>query len=276
MPTLYTAHTPLYTATGGQGSTRLVAAWGRTQNKSLPPVIECGGWPGTGAWNPAIGVWSRKALTAAGYTVITVWTGANWGHPTGSSAPSSGPTGTGTTAISDARTWAGSILGLQNSVVHIYGTSMGGTNAAAWAAANPSLVGGVYMMSPALSLLHIWDLSGTAIPGGGTYPNYASSMASAYGTTPGDRAAFSTASQSIDPVRNTASFSGIGSHISIFAARDDDVIGWSNCASFASATGATLTASAPEGEPGGGHITPNLQAAYNEFDALQLFDSFNP
>ncbi len=275
MPTTYTPVVSLEVATAIQGSTYLTAVWGRTRNKSLPPVMELGGWPSTAAWNPTQAAWSRKALTAAGYTVIIPWLGSNWGHPTNPAPAASGPAGTGTSAISDARTWAG-LIGLENSIVHLYGTSMGGTNAAAWAAANPSLVGGVYMLSPALSLLHLWDISGTAIPGGGTYPNYDASMASAYSTTPGDRAAFATASVNYDPIRNTSDFAAIGSQISIYAARDDDVIGWDNCVDFADATGATLTASAPEGEPGGGHITPNLTDAFSEFDALQLFDSFNP
>jgi len=224
MAITYQPRVSLNISTAIQGSTRLTVVSGRTQNKSLPPVIELGGWPGTAAWNPTQTTWARKALTAAGYTVIIPWLGANWGHPTNAAAAVSGPAGTGTTGIADARTWAG-LIGLENSVVHLYGTSMGGLNAAAWTAANPSLVGGVYMLSPALSLMHLWDIAGTAIPGGGTYPDYATSMANAHSTTPGDRAAFVTASQDYDPIRNTGDFAGVGSRIIIYAARDDDVIG---------------------------------------------------
>lgn len=272
--TTYNATVSAYSTTGIQGSTRLVALWSRTRNKDLPPVIDCGGYPGTTPWSYSM--FPRNALMAAGYTIIQPWTGANWGHPTDSEAPSSGPSGTGTAGITDARTWAGSALGLETSKIHLYGTSMGGSNALAWASTNLSLVGGIYLLIPAISLLKIWDMSGQPAPVFGTYPDYSASLADAYGTTPGDRAAFAAASADYDPIRNTSDFTSIGEQISIYAARDDDLIGWDNCVQFADDTGAALKASAPEGEPGGGHLTPHLTDAFDEFDTLRLFEANNP
>jgi hypothetical protein len=191
MSTTYPRQLPLLgNSHAVQGSTHMTAVWGRTRNHDLPVVLTMGGWPGTTPFQVGLTAASQMPLIAAGYTIITPWAGANWGHPTTASAPSSGPAGTGLTAMDDAITWA-TAQGLNATTVHIYGTSMGGLNSIAWAKDNASTVGGIFLLAPVLDIMHIYDVAGDSIPPYGTAPDYVPSIHTAWSTA--SRAATVTA-----------------------------------------------------------------------------------
>jgi hypothetical protein len=269
-PTTYPRQLPLLGVSHAvQGSTRLTAAWGRTQDHALPIVINLGGWPSTSPFAVGISAASQMPLIATGYTIVTPWAGANWGHPTTASAPSSGPAGTGLAAIDDAITWAAA-QGHTTSTVHLYGTSMGGLNAIAWGMDHAATVGGIFLLAPVLDIMHIYDVSGDSTAYGPA-PDYVPSIHSAWSTA--SRAATVTATADADPARNLADAGvlAIGARTAIYAARDDEIVGETPVVNFAAATGADVTWSAGVGEAGGGHVLLTLADAWDEHIALRIF-----
>jgi pimeloyl-ACP methyl ester carboxylesterase len=276
MSTTYPRQLPLLgNSHAVQGSTHMTAVWGRTRNHDLPVVLTMGGWPGTTPFQVGLTAASQMPLIAAGYTIITPWAGANWGHPTTASAPSSGPAGTGLTAMDDAITWA-TAQDLNATTVHIYGTSMGGLNSIAWAKDNPDAVGGIFLLAPVLDIMHIYDVAGDSIPPYGTAPDYVPSIHTAWSTA--SRAATVTATAGMDPARNLTDpgLLEVGARTAIYAARDDDIVGEDPVQNFADATGADLTWSAGVGEAGGGHVLLTLADAWDEHIALRTFAAWEP
>jgi pimeloyl-ACP methyl ester carboxylesterase len=241
--------------------TTMVVITGRTVNPDptpdLTPVVFCHPFPGTST--PAqivdsylsLGLYS---LTATGRVVVVPACGANWGHPT-TSYPSGG---SGLGAIDDALDVAVS-MGLPDRA-HLVGISMGGLNALRWAESNPSNFGAARLFVPVVDMLSMYDQA-----------SYQTSLAQVWST--GGRSAFSTATADMDPVRNPTDYSAIADRIEIFGARDDNVIDWSSLSTFCTASGISLEPSAPDGQPGGGHLAWALTEAYDEYDILRLFDA---
>lgn len=262
MPVTYDQPVTIHNRPAVQGSTYLRALWGSQRDASLPPVIDLHGWPLSFPWDPAV-AWDfrKRALLAAGYTIIQPWCGANWGHPTNVSPAASGPAGRGLAAITDARTYAGT-LGLPTTRVHLYGDSMGGLNALAWALANPTRVAGLWADQPVTSLGYMWDL--------GTF--YRASIESAWGTT--GRANVLAAASAADPVQNYAGLQALAGRIAFFASRQDTVVGWTTTVEMLStAVPLTLTPTTPEGESGLDHGNHTTSTNWDEFAVLRHFEA---
>lgn len=195
------------------------------------PVIGLHGWPQAAGRTHLLGLLVHPSnvagILAAGHPVYFPFTGSNWGA---SAAP--GGVGAGNAGI-DAAVALATADG-HSGPVHLFGTSMGGCNALNWAWRNPTGTAGVYLVAPAV------DLTGT----GTALTAIGDSIAAAH---PDGYGAF-------DAVQNVAAVAPLADRISAFGARDDELVPWASLAGFAADAGFPLEASAPEGEPGGGHF----------------------
>lgn len=225
---------------------------GRKPSNLLPPVIVCHGtW--TYDWSTLMDIsesWGYNALLAAGYTVIRVFTGNNWG--TNTMSPS-GMGGTGLVAIDDAIT-AATVKGLSASTVNLMGLSMGGTNVLNWAWRNTSKINKIFLYVPMIDYGSVYD-TGVAT----------ASLNVVFSAS--NKTQFLANCVSYDPIRNMASISSFGQKIAILAASDDTIIDIAGVRTFALTVGASLA------ETTGGHLSWQTSDGFNEFDPPRHYAS---
>jgi pimeloyl-ACP methyl ester carboxylesterase len=258
--------------------TKILRLTGRSVDRTLQPVIVLYGWTGDDSaeeyldrqYDPMDNPFFQDrgaidALLYAGFSCYSPFTGSNWG--TNTTSPS-GLGGTGLAAI-DAALDVASADGLPVTAPHFFETSAGGCNSLNWAWRNPTAVGKLYLMSPGFDLDYLYDQEATVTGWG--LPSVQTSLRGCHGGT--DKPSWVTASANYDPARNTASLTGIGANISIYSARDDEVVPWSDLVTFSSTIGATLLASTGVGVAGGGHLVAPSKAAWDDRFPVQWFSS---
>jgi pimeloyl-ACP methyl ester carboxylesterase len=240
MATYYPRRVPLQVVWGTAGGARFMSVRGPSWDRSLAPVVSLHAYEGADAATTLAGAmsWIHNATSATGREVIVVHTGPCWAADNVSAG-----NGIGLAAIDAALDHFGHTSG----PVCLFGISMGGLNALAWAAANPDRVGAIAAFVPALSLEYIWD--------GFTYR---ASLETAWGTS--GKSATMAATADVDPYRNMGDFAGFGDRTLILADTADVAVGYARQAEFAETIGARFIQS-----PGWGHIAWPI-GVYDELD----------
>lgn len=134
--------------------------------------------------------------------------------------------------------------------IRVIGVSAGALTGLNWAWRNPDAFDELYLITPVFDLagLHAAD---TPV----AWTNAPSITASIDARYPEGFAGF-------DPAQNTAAVAAIADRVSVFAARDDEVIDWVSLEAWASGLGIDLVPSAAVGENGGGHIFATAKPAF--------------
>lgn len=242
---------PIESSWATRAASHYVRVRGRVLNSGLVPVINCHADPQSGDWIASLTQASNGSLFSlfrAGYAMYSPFTGRNWGHE--SNIFPTGTGGTGTQAIDDIITALGN-----PPKVALTGVSMGGLNVLRWGMDHPSQVHSIRAFTPAWDLLWLYD----------TNPGYQASLNGVYGTA--NRAAFVSASAAYDPRRNAGAIAAIPAPVSVFAASDDAVVGFSGMEAWAAAAGIELTVGT------GGHLAWPLSAPYDELDLLRTIQA---
>lgn len=164
-------------------------------------------------------------MLAAGWSVYAPFLDSDWGS--------------GLDAVNDAIAEA-HVDGFDQ--VRVVGVSAGALTALNWAWRNPDAFTEVYLITPVFDLaaVHAADTP-TQWPG---VPSATASIDARY------PAGFTD----FDPTQHDTEMSVIADRVSVFAARDDEIIDWTSLLEWSTRLGIDVVPSAPEGSFGGGHI----------------------
>jgi pimeloyl-ACP methyl ester carboxylesterase len=247
------------------------------RNLALPPVIVLHGWPysltpATLLDNTLKGpvfpfdqdARAIDVLISTGRTVYRPFTGSNWG--TNTTSPSVG--GTGLAAI-DAAVAQAAADGITATTVDLWGTSMGGLNALNWGWRNEADVHGIFLSNPGFDLDYLYDRD--SVTTGWGIGAVSTSLRAVHGGA--DKASWLPLSEEYDPARQLTEMATIADRCSVFSSRDDEVVPWDDLVTWCDGLGIPLTASAPDGESGGGHLTAPSKAGWHDLLPLSWFHS---
>jgi pimeloyl-ACP methyl ester carboxylesterase len=249
---------------------RATSGW----DPALPAVVLLHGWPDTQPADPVLddnlspidpppfrfGAAKQAVdqLLATGRTVYAPYTGASWGTTT--SSPNLGGVGTDAIAAAVAQAAADGCTAPPD----LWGNSMGACNALNYAWRNPTTIGRLFLMAPAVDLASVYDWAAPV----------ATSMRGVVGGT--DKATWYPLAAPFDPARNLGPLAALAGRIQVFSAEDDAIVLWPILRAWCDSLDVPLIASAPPGYPGGGHFFAPLFPGWTDSLPLAWFEGVTP